>query len=111
MIWSVTSSPPQRRKSRKLRQLVEREHALVTLAGDHPGRIRLYADALAEVGPRFEPFRVALDVWEELRRRPEPGLLLFARRSPEGAVHDGATRCEMTGERFLIAGRRRGGIW
>ena len=91
---------------RQLGELIERLDALSALAVDNPRRIRLDADLLTQVGSRIQPLCIAFDVGNLGRRGPEPGLLLFAGGSPEGAVHDGLRVCEMPGEGGRIPLRR-----
>src|SRR5207245_5572807 len=71
----------------ELGQTREREDALVLLAVDHPGRIgvhtRLHA---ALIEGLVIPEWIALHVRQAVGGRPEPGLLLFARGSPVGAI-------------------------
>src|SRR5437588_339513 len=90
---------------RRLRELLERHDTLVALAADDPGRIAADVGALAAGRVGSDPPRVTLHIREQRRRRPEPGLLLFARGSPVGAVEDGARRGEVTRERLLPSGR------
>src|SRR5437879_9370800 len=73
----------------ELGQALEREHALVLLAVDHPGGIGAHPRPHAAlVDGLVIPEGIAFHVRQALRGRPEPGLLLFARGSPVGAIEN-----------------------
>jgi hypothetical protein len=94
-------------ESRQLRELVEREHALSPLVAHDPRGIGLHAYLPAEIRTGIDSPRVTLDVRQLGRGGPEPGLLLLARGSPVGSVHDRACFLEVARQRRLVAGRRR----
>src|SRR5262245_48255106 len=91
-----------------LRQLIERKDSLTPLVADDPRGVGLDADLLTQLRARIDALWVALDVRELFCGRPEPGLLLFARGSPVGAIHDRAGLPQMAGKRGLVSGRGRG---
>src|SRR5206468_11540898 len=96
-------------EARQLRELVERAYALPPLVAHDPGWVDLHAHLLAEIGTGIDTLQVAFHVRHLVRGRPEPGLLLDARRSPVGAVHDRPGLLEVACERPLVAGRARRG--
>jgi hypothetical protein len=93
-------------EARQFRELVERENTLAALAVDRPRGVCLHSDALAEIGARIDPLRIALHVRQLIGGRPEPGLLLLARGSPVGAVHDSPHLFEVPREGQLVPSRR-----
>ena len=105
-------SPRSRRRGREveageLGKPVERQDALVLLAVDDPGRVCANRHRRAEILARVEALRIAFHVRQLTDARPEPGLLLLARRSPEGAVEHGAAPREVLGEGDPVLVRRR----
>jgi hypothetical protein len=97
----LAAAPTRTRKTetRPLGELIEREHAFAPLLVHDPCRIGLHADLPATLGVGIDTLRIAFDVGQIVRGRPEPGLLLLARRSPVGSVHHGASGLEMASER------------
>ena len=96
-----------RAEAGELGQALEAEDGLLAAAGHDPRRIAADLVLGAEIGAGGDAAGVAFDVWQETGGGPEPGLLLPARGSPEGAVHHRARRREVTSQRFLIAGTGR----
>src|SRR5262245_8142877 len=90
---------------RKVRELFQGEDALTPVPLEYPGRVRLDSNRLAEIRPGVDTLRITLDVRYLIGGRPEPGLLLFASRSPKRPIHDRAALFQVACQRRLIADR------
>lgn len=91
----------------ELSQLVQGENPLPALLAHDPGRIGLDPDLGAQIRARIHPFGITFYVGQLVGGgRPEPGLLLFARGSPIGAVHDRSRLLEVARQRHLVGGWR-----
>src|SRR5215468_1544984 len=92
---------------RQLGETIQGHHAFVLLAVDHPGGIGAHGHLLAQILTRIDALGIALHVRQLIHGRPEPGLLLFARGSPERPIEDRVAAFQMLGEGHLIAGGGR----